>query len=184
MERILRKVVAGGQTGVDQAALAAATHVGLSTGGWMHRDRIDENGEIPHWKQWHLEPLTDEVWEEHRATFESLRSEGLRYDEGDLNARRTMLNALHSCGTLTILLHHVADGTNLGLDVVLALGKPTLILDLKDEASDKRTFASWLQEHHIEVLNLNGPRESSSPGINERCTNLFKDWFGDIASCS
>lgn len=43
----LKKIISGGQTGADQAALRAAQHVGLSTGGWAPRGFFTSNGPDP-----------------------------------------------------------------------------------------------------------------------------------------
>ncbi len=43
----LRKVISGGQTGVDRAALAAARAAGLAIGGWCPPGRASEAGPIP-----------------------------------------------------------------------------------------------------------------------------------------
>jgi hypothetical protein len=41
------KIVSGGQTGVDQAALDAAIHCGIPHGGWCPKGRKSEYGVIP-----------------------------------------------------------------------------------------------------------------------------------------
>ena len=41
------KIVSGGQTGVDQAALDAAIHCNIPHGGWCPKGRINEYGKIP-----------------------------------------------------------------------------------------------------------------------------------------
>ena len=41
------KVVSGGQTGADRAALEVARELGLATGGWVPRGRLAEDGVIP-----------------------------------------------------------------------------------------------------------------------------------------
>ena len=83
-------------------------------------------------------------------------------------------------GTVTILPQAVTDGTNLGVEAAEALGKPLLVLTLRD-ATDiptaREAFMAWLQEHNIVVLNINGPRESSVPGIYAKSKVLFTDLF-------
>jgi hypothetical protein len=44
---MLSKIVSGGQTGVDQAALRAAQAAGLDCGGWCPPGRDCESGVIP-----------------------------------------------------------------------------------------------------------------------------------------
>src|SRR2546423_4826044 len=44
---VVRKVISGGQTGVDQAALRAAKNCGLEIGGWCPPGRLCDNGVIP-----------------------------------------------------------------------------------------------------------------------------------------
>ena len=43
----LEKIVSGGQTGVDRAALDAAEAYGIHRGGWCPKDRRAEDGSIP-----------------------------------------------------------------------------------------------------------------------------------------
>jgi len=43
----LKKVISGGQTGVDRAALDAAMKLGLDSGGWCPRGRRARDGVIP-----------------------------------------------------------------------------------------------------------------------------------------
>ena len=43
----LSKIVSGGQTGVDRAALDVAIYLGIPHGGWCPRGRLAEDGRIP-----------------------------------------------------------------------------------------------------------------------------------------
>jgi hypothetical protein len=42
---MIEKIVSGGQTGVDQAALLIASELGIETGGWCPKGGLDENGD-------------------------------------------------------------------------------------------------------------------------------------------
>jgi hypothetical protein len=44
---MLAKLVSGGQTGVDRAALDVALELGIPCGGWCPRGRTAEDGTIP-----------------------------------------------------------------------------------------------------------------------------------------
>ena len=44
---MIEKVVSGGQTGADRAALDAAMKLGVPHGGWCPKGRVAENGPIP-----------------------------------------------------------------------------------------------------------------------------------------
>ena len=41
------KIISGGQTGVDRAALDVGLTLGLPVGGWCPKDRRAEDGRIP-----------------------------------------------------------------------------------------------------------------------------------------
>src|SRR6059036_1713048 len=43
------RIISGGQTGVDRAALDAALKYGIDCGGWCPAGRLDEVGRIPNW---------------------------------------------------------------------------------------------------------------------------------------
>jgi hypothetical protein len=44
------------------------------------------------------------------------------------------------------------------------IGKPCLIVAL-EEGIESAAFRDWLAAHHIQVLNVAGPRESKRPGV-------------------
>jgi len=47
MKNLLEKIISGGQTGVDRAALDAAIRLGIPCGGWCPQGRKAEDGRIP-----------------------------------------------------------------------------------------------------------------------------------------
>ena len=44
---MLKKIISGGQTGADQAALDVAINFGIPHGGWIPKDRRTEAGTLP-----------------------------------------------------------------------------------------------------------------------------------------
>lgn len=136
---MLRKIVSGGQTGVDRAALDAALEDGMETGGWCPRGRRAEDGEIS-------------------REYQLVETESAGY------ARRTRLNVRDSDGTLVLNTGKVDGGTAETVKHAERMGKPCLIVAL-DEAVDIASVTAWLSRHDVQVLNVAGPRESRRPGI-------------------
>jgi hypothetical protein len=44
---VLKKIISGGQTGTDQAALDASIKYSLPHGGWIPKGRMTEDGRLP-----------------------------------------------------------------------------------------------------------------------------------------
>jgi hypothetical protein len=147
---VVTRVISGGQTGVDQAALRAAETLGLETGGWCPPGARSEAGPIP------ARYLLRETPEE--------RSDGAPDVPRSL---RTEWNVRDSDATLIVARHTdrpLAGGTAWAATCAADLGKPLLICDLA--ASDATATArTWLRSTPIRVLNVAGPSESECPGI-------------------
>jgi len=137
----MRKVVSGGQTGVDRAALDVALSLGLPCGGFCPRGRRAEDGPI-----------------DERYPLEETPS--------DDYAERTEWNVRDSDGTLVLARGSPSGGTALTIEIARRLGRPLLVVDLAGDP-DPAPAARWLAEAGIGVLNVAGPRESQRPGIGE-----------------
>ena len=137
----LTRIVSGGQTGVDRAALDVAMATGLACGGWLPRGRRAEDGPLP-------------------------RHYPLRETRTPAYAERTRLNVRDSDATLILTRGTPTGGTALTAALAQRLGKPCLIVDLAaDPAPDPEATRAWLDLHAIDALNVAGPRESTCPGI-------------------
>jgi hypothetical protein len=136
---ILLKVISGGQSGVDRAALDAAMDCGLRCGGWCPKGRLAEDGPIP-------------------ARYPLREAPTSNYPE------RTALNVRDSDGTLVLAWGPPAEGTGLTLHLAESMEKPCLVLDLRDGPSPESAWA-WVKAHGIQVLNVAGPRASASPEL-------------------
>lgn len=133
------RIVSGGQTGVDRAALDAALALGLGAGGWCPMGRRSEDGEIP-------------------ARYPLVETASDKYPV------RTRMNVHDSDATLIVTLGEFDSGTRLTADIAQRTGKPFLVVPL-DAADAIEKARSWLAQIRPSVLNVAGPRESKRPGI-------------------
>ena len=137
------KVISGGQTGVDRAALDAAIELGLDYGGSVPKERRAGDGPI------------DEKY-------------GKLTELGSLDYRvRTQRNVTDSDATLIITRGRLSGGTMLTAKLASTQHKLYLVVDLKkmDEARTLGEATVWLNRVRPRVLNVAGPRESEVPGI-------------------
>jgi len=148
----LRKIVSGGQSGVDRAALDAAIEIGIPCGGWCPWDRYAEDGRIGD-----RDPLTETPSGE--------------------TAQRTEWNVRDSGGTLVLTRGEPSGGTALTIRFAKALGRPILVVDLVD-AGDPGEVGSWIRRNRIEILNVAGPRESKCPGIYGEASAFLRTVLG------
>jgi len=137
--RVFQKIISGGQTGVDRAALDVALELRVPCGGWCPKGRIAEDGPIAN-----RYPLKETPSDEY--------------------AQRTEWNVRDSDGTLVLTLGEPTGGTAQTIDEAARVGKPCLVLDLSDEPN-LETVLHWAKIHQVRILNVAGPRESRSPGI-------------------
>ncbi len=87
----IRKVISGGQTGVDQAALRAAIALGISIDGWCPPGRICEHGVIP--EEFPLKETPFERSEGAPGIPRSLRTEwNVRDSDGPINPYKVYIN--------------------------------------------------------------------------------------------
>ena len=145
------RIISGGQTGVDRAALDAALELGLPCGGWCPRGRRAEDGPIPE-----RYPLVETPWEGY--------------------PQRTEWNVRDSDGTLVLVCGQSDRGTALTIQVAKRYPKPLLIVDLSTDP-DAANVGAWAQTRDIQVLNVAGPRESSCPGIYARAIEFLRRVF-------
>jgi len=142
---LVRKIVSGGQTGVDRAALDAALAARFPCGGWCPADRSAEDGPIPT-----TYPLTP------------LAIGGLR--------ERTRQNVIDSDGTLivcdgTLTRGELTGGTQLTSRVAQEHGRPLLVIDASKLPAGRaiEAIAAWIDASGIGILNVAGPRASGWP---------------------
>ncbi len=138
----LEKIISGGQTGVDRAALDAALEVGLPIGGWCPRGRRAEDGFVPHGY-----PLAETPTSEY--------------------TERTNFNVRDSDASLIVTRGPLDGGSLFTTKVAMQLGRPYKVVDL-DESGALDVAVSFIKTTNARVINVAGPRESKNPGIYER----------------
>jgi len=139
---MIKKIISGGQTGVDQAAIDVAINLGIPYGGWLPRGRKTEKGPLP--DRYLLQELPDSSY-----------------------SKRTEKNVIASDGTLIISHGQLTGGSELTRIIAEKNDRPCLHIDLKKTIVFKAAeqIKSWIETHKIEVLNIAGPRESNDPKI-------------------
>jgi hypothetical protein len=148
------RIVSGGQTGVDRAALDVALRLGIPCGGWCPRGRRAEDGRIP-------------------ARYPLVETPTARYPQ------RTEWNVRDSDGTVVLHAGRPRGGTALTLRLLDSQRKPVLRLDL-DDGPDPRILAEWIALEGIRVLNVAGPRESECRGLGERAVRFLEAALGSL----
>lgn len=138
---IIEKLVSGGQTGADRAALDVSIALGLPHGGWCPKGRRAEDGTIP-------------------ARYDLTETPGASY------LQRTEWNVRDSDGTVVFTLDKRATGgSRKTIAIARVLGKPCLHI-ARDAGGDPVVLLrEFVAEHGIRVLNVAGSRESKEPGI-------------------
>lgn len=136
---MFKKVVSGGQTGVDRAGLDAAINAGFSIGGYCPKGRLAEDGSIPE-----KYPM-------------------IEMDSPE-SCYRTEKNVIESDGTLILNKGELTNGTLLTYDFAVKHGKPNLIVQLDAaEIIKPEQVMRWIDGQDISILNVAGPRESKFP---------------------
>jgi hypothetical protein len=134
----LKKIVSGGQTGVDRAALDAALAVNFPCGGWVTADRMAEDGVIAD-----------------RYRVVALPKGGYR--------QRTRLNVSDSDGTAILYNETLKGGTRLTRNLCALLKRPYILINAADTPEPivgAEKIARFIEENTIETLNVAGPRLS------------------------
>jgi len=145
-----KKIVSGGQTGVDRAGLEVAIALGIEHGGWCPRGRLAEDGSVP-------------------SRYDLSENDSTNYKV------RTRQNVVDSDASLILYEQRLSGGTMLTSRIASELGKPYLCVRIEQGAEIE--IAIWLNETKPASLNVAGPRESSSPGIESRAMETLMRVF-------
>lgn len=144
------KIISGGQTGVDRAALDVAIELGIPHGGWCPLGRRAEDGVIPA-----RYDLTETTREDYRD--------------------RTLLNIREADATLILTFGRELTGGTL-FTATKCRANALFVVDIQTIVDPYRT-KFWLDripDLFGAVLNVAGPRESKCPGIHEAAKKFLR----------
>jgi hypothetical protein len=152
---LIKKIISGGQTGADRAALDFAILNNIACGGWCPKGRISETGKIPD-----KYPLIETGSSDYPS--------------------RTLKNIMEADATLIFILDNFIDsGTKLTIRLCNFLRKPYLVIDLKTAGESCDKVSEWIETKGIKTLNVAGNRESQSPGIYSHTLGFMLTCFKD-----
>ncbi len=147
--KMISKIISGGQTGVDRAALDVALELGIACGGWCPKGRRAVDGVIP--KKYPLMETATRAYNE-----------------------RTALNVRDSDGTLILNQGPLQGGTAFTVRVAERLSSPCLLVDLEGPF-DAKAIAHWIEKERIRILNVAGPREEKCPGVHDLAATRLRE---------
>jgi hypothetical protein len=153
------KIISGGQTGVDRAALDVALKHGIDCGGWCPAGRLDEFGRIP--ERYPVREL-----------------EGAGFTE------RTLQNVKDSDGTVVIYPGKLTGGTEQTVQFCVGRRRPHELVDASKISAEEAAglIADFIRENKIELLNVAGPRQSEWPEGYDYATFALETFVNSIAS--
>jgi hypothetical protein len=155
------KIISGGQTGVDRAALDVALKRGVECGGWCPTGRLDEFGRIPD------------------------RYPVRELEEGSF-AERTLQNVKDSDGTVIIYCDELRGGSEYTVECCKQLERPHALIDAAKVSADAaaRLIVDLVREHKIDILNVAGPRQSEWAAGYDYAFRALENFLNSITSRS
>ena len=150
----IQKIVSGGQTGVDRAALDFAIKHGIPHGGWCPRGRLAEDGKI-------------------ESCYEMRETPDAEY------AQRTEWNVRDSDGTVIFSVsHELTGGSKLTAELTALCEKPCLHLSKEEHGTESaQMLGDFVRKHAIRILNVAGPRVSTEPAAGEFAAAVFEEFW-------
>jgi len=139
---MIEKIISGGQTGADRAALDFAIKHGIPHGGWVPKGRKAEDGTLD--QKYHLQEMPTGQY-----------------------SKRTEKNILDSDGTVIVSHGPLTGGSALTRELAKQHRKPWVHIDLKATLypNTARMIQEWVGQNGIKVMNVAGARGSKDPKI-------------------
>jgi hypothetical protein len=155
------KIISGGQTGVDRAALDVALRHGIESGGWCPTGRVDEFGRIP--EHYPLKELENGGFTE-----------------------RTLQNVKDCDGTLIVYAGSLSGGTEQTVQFCIDQQRPYQLIDGSKISAEEaaKLITDFVGPKKIDVLNVAGPRASEWPGGYDYAFQALDAFLDSITSIS
>jgi hypothetical protein len=149
------KIVSGGQTGADRAALDFALSRSIPHGGWIPKGRRAEDGPLPERYRLNETATADYPW-------------------------RTERNVMDSDGTVIISCGPLAGGSAFTAEMARKHKRRWLHLDMAKLSAEEAgaQLHSWLAENRMHVLNVAGPRHSEDATIYDATVKVLEAALG------
>jgi hypothetical protein len=151
---VIRKIVSGGQTGADRAALDFALAHGFPHGGWCPRGRWAEDRPLP-------------------------RRYKLAETPEDDPMQRTEWNVRDSDATIVFSIGEALSGGSARTEAFArTYKKPFLHLSRQRHGTRTVTrLSSFLLVQQPDVLNIAGPRASEEPEVSDFTRQVLEQWW-------
>ena len=139
---MIKKIISGGQTGADRAALDVAIQFNIPHGGWIPKGRKTEDGTLP--EKYRLQEMPTASY-----------------------SARTEKNVQDSDGTVIISHGKLTGGSAYTRKMAMKHGKPWFHADLNKLPTFQAAIIinDWVSKNGLEDLNVAGPRASEDPLI-------------------
>lgn len=138
---MLKKIISGGNTGAERAAIDAAIDLGIPYTGWIQNGRMTDGGILPNRYRLNEAPPSE--------------------------TGCTERNIIESDGTL-ILSHGKLTGESaLPAELADKHKRPLLHIDLEQipAVNDASVIYRWMNQNNVKDLNVTGSREIQDPAI-------------------
>ena len=151
---MIKKIVSGGQTGADRAALDAAIKLGIPHGGWIPPGRKTEKGKLP--LKYNLREMPTGGYTE-----------------------RTEQNVIDSDGTAILSHGRLSGGSEYTRKMAVRHDRPWIHIDLNltTKFDAAVVLSKWVRNRRIGVLNIAGPRASHDPDIYNAVVGIVESVF-------
>jgi hypothetical protein len=155
---IIIKIISGGQTGADRAALDFAMTHNLAHGGWIPKGRLTEAGPLD--RKYQLKEMPTAEY-----------------------AKRTERNVLDSDGTVIVSHGRLTGGSALTQTLAHQHRKPCLHVDMDELPAEEAVslILAWIVDRGVKILNLAGPAASKDPKIYGTTVELLEALFDRLS---